>query len=119
MGLAVAALVFGSCGYHVAGHADLVPKNVKTICIPAFGNVTTRYKLTDRLPEAISREFITRTRYRIVPDPNKADAILRGAVVNYISYPTIFDPVTGRAAAVQMHVTMQISLVDRASGNVI
>jgi len=115
----VAALVFGSCGYHVAGHADLVPKNVKTICIPAFGNVTTRYKLTDRLPEAISREFITRTRYRIVPDPNKADAILRGAVVNYISYPTIFDPVTGRAAAVQMHVTMQISLVDRASGNVI
>ena len=119
VGLAVAALVFGSCGYHVAGHADLVPKNVKTICIPAFGNVTTRYKLTDRLPEAISREFITRTRYRIVPDPNKADAILRGAVVNYISYPTIFDPVTGRAAAVQMHVTMQISLVDRASGNVI
>jgi hypothetical protein len=119
VGLAVAALVFGSCGYHVAGHADLVPKNVKTICIPAFGNVTTRYKLTDRLPEAISREFIARTRYRIVPDPNKADAILRGAVVNYISYPTIFDPVTGRAAAVQMHVTMQISLVDRASGNVI
>ena len=53
--------------------------------------------------------------FRIVPDPNKADAILRGAVVNYISYPTIFDPVTGRAAAVQMHVACpRIDARDRA-----
>ena len=44
-----------SCGYHVAGKADLVPKTVNTIAIPAFGNITTRYKLTDHLPEAISR----------------------------------------------------------------
>src|SRR5438552_767428 len=54
--------LISSCGYHVAGKADLVPKNVKTIAIPAFTNVTTRYKLTDRLPEAITREFISRTR---------------------------------------------------------
>ena len=33
------------CGYHVSGHADLLPKNVHTIAVPAFGNATTRYKL--------------------------------------------------------------------------
>ena len=37
-----AALVASGCGYHVSGHADLMPKNIKTIAIPAFGNITTR-----------------------------------------------------------------------------
>src|SRR5262249_42084309 len=107
------------CGYHIAGHADLVPKEIKTISVPAFANITTRYKLTDRLPQAISHEFISRTRYRSVPDPNSADATLRGAVVNYLSFPTIFDPTTGRASGVEMHVILQVSLVERASGKVI
>ena len=52
-----AALATAGCGYHVSGHADLMPKTIQTVCVPAFKNVTSRYKLTDRLPEAISREF--------------------------------------------------------------
>ena len=114
--LSVAAVLATSCGYHVAGRADLVPKNVQAIAIPAFTNVTTRYKLTDRLPEAISREFISRTRYHIVPDPDQADAVLRGAVLSYSSFPTIFDPATGRASGVQLQVNLRVSLVERASG---
>lgn len=117
--VALATLLAAACGYHVAGRADLVPKNIQTIAIPAFTNVTTRYKLTDRLPEAISREFISRTRYRIVSDPDQADAVLRGSVLNYSSYPTIFDPATGRASGVQLQVTLQVSLVERASGKVL
>jgi len=116
--LAFAALLT-ACGYHVAGRADLVPKSVQTIAIPAFSNVTERYKLTDRLPEAISREFISRTRYHIVADPAQADAVLRGSVVSYSSYPTIFDPVTGRASGVQLQVTLRVSLVERVSGKVL
>ncbi|MEK7404986.1 MAG: LptE family protein, partial [Acidobacteriota bacterium] len=115
---ALAALAAG-CGYHIAGRADLLPKNIQTIAIPAFANVTTRYKLTERLPAALTREFIARTRYRIVADPNPADAILRGVVVNYVSYPTIFDPATGRATGVQMNVTLEITLTERASGQVL
>ena len=93
-------LALHRCGYHVAGHADLMPKTIQTICIPAFTNATTRYKLTDQLPEAIAQEFISRTRYQIVTDPNTADAVLRGTVLNYISYATVVDPTTGRATAV-------------------
>jgi Lipopolysaccharide-assembly len=117
--VALAALLAVACGYHVAGRADLVPKSIQTIAIPAFSNVTTRYKLTDRLPEAISREFISRTRYHIVADPAQADAVLRGAVLSYTSYPTIFDPATGRASGVQLQVTLRVSLVERASGKVL
>ena len=112
-------LLLLSCGYHVGGKGDLVPKTVRTIALPAFTNGTTRYKLTDWLPEAISREFITRTRYRVVSDPDRADAVVHGSVINYTSYPTVLDPVTGRASGVELHVNMQVSLVERATGKVI
>lgn len=117
--LLAASLCMPSCGYRTAGQADLLPKEIKTIVIPAFANGTTRYKLTDRLPEAISREFITRTRYRVVPNADTADAILRGAVTYYQAFATVFDPATGRASAVEIHVFLQISLVERATGKVL
>lgn len=113
------ALLLTGCGYHVAGKADLLPKTIHTIAIPAFDNITTRYKLTDRLPEAIAHEFIARTRYRIVPDATLADAVLRGSVTNYIAYPTVFDQTTGRASGLQTNVTMQVSLTERTTGKVL
>jgi hypothetical protein len=112
-------LLASSCGYHTGGQGDLIPKTVHTIAIPAFSNVTTRYKLTDQLPEAITREFISRTRYRIVTDTNSADAILDGAVLTYQSFPTIFDPATGTASAVEVHVVLRLSLRERATGKVL
>ena len=108
-----------SCGYHTGGRADLVPKTVHTIAVPAFNNATTRYKLTDQLPQAIAREFIARTRYRVVTDPDAADAVLDGTVLGYNSFPTVFDPATGRASAVELRVVMRISLHERATGKVL
>ena len=119
MGGVVLACLLTSCGYHIAGKGDLVPKNIHTIAIPAFGNATLRYRLTDRLPEAISQEFIARTRYKIVNDPGQADAVLRGAVINFVAFPLIFDQATGRASGLQVNVTMQVSLTERATGKVI
>jgi hypothetical protein len=116
---ALPPVVLCACGYHVSGHADLLPKNIKTIAIPAFGNVTVRYKLSDRLASDIGREFLSRTRYQIVADPNAADALLSGAVVNFMSYPAIFDPATGRAASVQVIVILQVTLTDRHTGAVL
>ncbi|MBI1896063.1 MAG: hypothetical protein HYZ57_06050 [Acidobacteria bacterium] len=115
----VTLLVCAGCGYHVSGHADLLPRTIGTISVPAFDNLTTRYKLSDRLPAAITREFISRTRYRIVADDTAADAVLRGAVVNYLAYPTIFDQVTGRAAGVQLSIFLQLSLTETGSGKVL
>src|ERR1700733_9915001 len=106
-------MVFSSCGYHVAGRADLVPKSIHTIAIPPFANSTVQYKLTDRLPEAIAQEFIARTKYQIVSNPDTADAILRGTITNFVAYPTVFDQTTGRASGVQTNVTMQIQFVER------
>ena len=116
---ATALALLSSCGYHAGGRADLLPKTIQTIAIPPFGNATTRYKITDRLPEAITREFISRTRYKIVTNPDAADAVLKGSVINYVAAATVFDPTTGRASAVDIHVVLQMSLVERATNKVL
>ncbi len=113
------SLAMASCGYRFAGTDTELPKTIHTISVPAFTNLTTRYKLTDQLPDAISREFISRTRYRVVSDPNAADAVLRGAVLNYSFYPTVFDPKTFRAAFAELHVTLSVTLTERATGKVL
>ncbi len=117
--LIAASLALGSCGYHVAGKADLVPKDVHTIAIPPFSNGTVKYKLSDSLPEAISREFITRTRYKPVNDPTQADAVLSGSVVRYVAYPTLINQATGRTSGLQIIVVLNVSLTERATGKVI
>ncbi len=119
-GLALAtALALTGCGYHVSGHADLLPKKIKVIAVPAFANVTTRYKLANSLPADITREFLERTRYQIVAEPEKADAVLTGAVVNFAAYPTVFDPLTQRATGVLVIVNVQLTLRDRVTNAVL
>lgn len=112
-------LLFAGCGYHVSGHADLLPKTIKTIAVPAFGNATTRYQLARMLPEDITKEFLQRTHYAMVADPAKADAVLNGAILSAAAYPTTIDPTSGRANAVQMIVNLQFSLTDRSNGKVL
>ena len=117
--LCTAALFASSCGYHVSGRSDLLPTNIKTIAIPAFGNITGRYRLTDLMARSLTREFITRTRYQVIADENQADAVLKGAVVNYLSFPNVVDQTTGRSAGVQVLVVLQLNLYEKATGKVI
>ena len=44
----LAAASLSGCGYHVGGHANLLPKTIKTIAVPAFANVTPSFRLPDR-----------------------------------------------------------------------
>ena len=54
--LGTGAVAAVSCGYHVGGKADLVPKSIQTIAIPAFaGSSAARYKLMDALPKQMGR----------------------------------------------------------------
>jgi Lipopolysaccharide-assembly len=116
--LLFAAPIFAiGCGYHVvgSGQGDLVPKNIKTIAVTKFDNATTRYQLTRLLPEDISREFLERTTYKVVSDPEKADAVLTGGVANFAYFPTTFDTATGRSTGVEIVVTLRLTLTDRAT----
>lgn len=62
----------------------------------------------------MTRELISRTKYNVTANRDEADATLLGAVVGFVSYPTIYDPVQGRATGVQAIVTIQLTLFDKA-----
>ena len=117
--IACAALALAGCGYHVGNNTQWMPKTIHTIAVPAFANGTLRYKLARLLPEDVTHELHTRTRYVIVADPNQADAVLRGTLATFGAYPIIFDPVSGRATGVEVVVTMQVTLTERATGKVL
>jgi outer membrane lipopolysaccharide assembly protein LptE/RlpB len=111
----VAAICFLStgCGYHTAGHANLLPSNLRTIAVPAFVNQTQTYKIEQMLTGAVVQEFATRTNYRIATASDSADATLHGTVLSTYTTPLTYDSKTGRAASILVIVSMNVSLADR------
>jgi len=102
-----------ACGYHTAGHANLLPSDLRTIAIPAFVNQTQTYRIEQMLTASVVQEFSTRTKYRVIADPKSADATLRGAVISTYTTPLTYDSQTGRASTVLVIVSMNVSLKDR------
>jgi outer membrane lipopolysaccharide assembly protein LptE/RlpB len=110
-----AALAVGGCGYHVAGRAAHLPENWQTIAIPAFVNKTTRYRIEQRLTEAVIREFLTRTKYRIVQDQGSADAVLHGDVLSIDTAPVLFNSTTGEVTTMLVTVHVKVELDDNST----
>jgi outer membrane lipopolysaccharide assembly protein LptE/RlpB len=112
LALLVAALAFGGCGYHVAGHAANLPSEWRTIAIPAFKNDTTTYRIEQRFTQAVIREFITRTKYRVVQDTQSADGVLSGEVLSIETNPLLFEATTGEVTAELVVVHIKVQLMD-------
>ena len=111
--LASVCLFGAGCGYHTAGHANLLPPDMRTLAVPAFVNQTQTYKIEQMLTAAVVQEFTTRTKYRITADPSSADATLRGTVLSTYTTPLTYDSKTGRASSVMVIVSMKVALTDR------
>ncbi len=109
--LLISVLLVG-CGYHVAGRYSSLPANLQTIAIPAFKNDTTRYRIEQRMTEAVIREFLERTKYHIVQNPANADAVLHGEVISAVATPMLFNAKTGEVTMMLVTVHARVSLVD-------
>lgn len=116
---ALCLLIFLSCGYRVAGRGDRLPPDVKTIAVPIFSNATPKFRIEQRVSAAITREFIERTNYRITPNPDAADAVLKGEIKDVRAGVVAFDLSTGRATTLQVQVIAKIDLVDRHTQKVL
>jgi outer membrane lipopolysaccharide assembly protein LptE/RlpB len=122
-----ASLLFATagCGYHVAGTTSALPKNIHTIAVPALENKTTSYRIEQRLTAATIHEFVIKTPYHIVSDPENGDAILRGKVLTVEAVPllysstTVENPTTSRATTMLVTVKCEVTLEDRATGKIL
>ncbi len=81
--------------------------------MPALVNRTSRYRIEQRLTEAVIREFQARATYRIVQDENSADAVLHGEIMSIEGSPVLFDATTGRVTAMVVTLRVRVNLIDR------
>lgn len=107
------------CGYHVAGTSSALPKTVHVIAIPALENKTTSYRIEQKLTAATVHEFLARTNFRVVSNPDDGDAVLRGKVVSLEAVPLLFDTATGRATTMLVTVKCEVTLTERATEKVL
>lgn len=112
MAALVAPMAVAGCGYHVAGHASQLPAEWTDIAVPAFKNDTTTYRIEQRMTEAVIREFIMRTKYRVVQDPKSADAVLHGEVLSIETNPVLFEATTGEVTTMLVIVHTKVELID-------
>lgn len=119
LALACVAVAIGGCGYHVAGTSPTLPADWQTIAIPAFKNDTTRYRIEQRFTSAVIRQFIERTKYRIIQDTQSADAVLTGEVVSIETSPVLFNATTGQVTSMVVTIHTKVRLVETKSEKVI
>lgn len=113
------AVMASGCGYHVAGHSSALPKSIHVIAVPALENKTTSYRLEQKLTAATVHEFLAKTPYRIVSNPESGDAVLRGKVVSLEALPLLFDTTTGRATTMLVTVKCEVSFTESATQKVL
>ena len=117
------ALFIAACGYHVAGHNNSLPKTIHVIAVPAMENKTTTFRIEQRLTAATIYEFLSKTTYRVVSDPNAGDAVLRGKILSVDIVPLTFQSTTtsNNVQATSMLITMkcEVTLSERETGKVL
>lgn len=117
--LAALTLAMAGCGYHAGGKGAQFPSNIKTIAIPAFRNETPRFKVEQVLTQAVVREFLARSRFRVQPRTEGSDALLSGTVIQFWTTPVVAEPTAGRTVSVSVNVRMRVKLTDTRSGKVL
>jgi outer membrane lipopolysaccharide assembly protein LptE/RlpB len=103
-------LLLSGCGYALVGTGNVLDPAFKTLYVPAFVNRTTRVELEQRVTQAVSDEFVSRGRLRLVTDPKAADIVLRGSMDSFNLAPVGFEQ--GRATQYQISITANIELLD-------
>ena len=63
--LALTLVSATGCGYHTLGAATHLPPDVQTLAVPVFATRTEANGTETAMTEAVIREFITRTRFRV------------------------------------------------------
>ncbi|HEY3381866.1 MAG TPA: LPS assembly lipoprotein LptE [Vicinamibacterales bacterium] len=89
--IALAAITSGSCGYALAGRGSYLPATIKTIGIPDFVNRTPYFEVGQTLAQRVRSEFIGRGKYRVLPQQNGTDAVLRVTINSIGLVPASFN----------------------------
>ena len=108
---ALACLCLGGCGYHTLGAAAHLPPDVKTLAVPVFATRTESNGTETALTEAVVREFLTRTRFRVTTDSGAdADAVLHGTILKQNVTPLTYNAATQQSSSFVITIVASVTL---------
>jgi hypothetical protein len=117
--IAIYSLGAISCGYHVAGRSSSLPPEIHVIAVPALENATSTYRIEQRLTSATVHEFLSRTPYKVVSNPEGGDAVLKGKVVSLEAVPLLFDTTSGRATTMLVQMKCEVTLTQTSNDKIL
>ena len=116
---ALALLLATGCGLWPYGFAGGgLPPHIRSIAVLAFDNETAVSDLPRTITESLRRELVSRLGLREAPE-NQANAVVTGKILRYdADIPVGFsaDPARATTARRKLQITVDISIVDQASG---
>jgi len=98
------------CGYHLSGTGSSLPAHIKTISVPMFKNMTTRFELDRKLTQRVIDALVARGKVEIGGDEDTADAVLLGEIRTFNVNPVAF---SGSASADRYNVIIVAKIVLR------
>lgn len=113
------AMILCACGEDVAYRpaAQILPANIKRICVRLVVNKTQQFGLEDKLTRRIIDEFLRDGRYPILPEDN-ADGIVLATVGRYLLSPVQYDA-NLIPTAYKLRILVDLQFIDRAANRVL
>ena len=107
----LACLGMSGCGYHTLGAATHLPPDVKTLAVPVFATRTESNGTETALTQAVVREFLTRTRFRVTTDSGAdADAVLHGTILKQNVTPLTYNAATQQSSSFVITIVASVTL---------
>jgi outer membrane lipopolysaccharide assembly protein LptE/RlpB len=119
--LMITAAMMGltGCGYHTLGAASHLPPDVHTLSVPLFASKTDAYHTETVMTEAVIREFMARSRFRVTPSTTEdADAVLHGTILKEAVTPLTYNAATQESSSFLITIVASVTLTGR-DGNVL
>lgn len=118
---ALCAAGLSACGIHYGFSEGAFPSHVRTMAVLPFENKTSASELQTELFENMRTKLQQRLGVRDAPQ-DKADALVRGAIVSYdVDVPVAFsaDPRQAVSARRRLQITVDVEILDQTSGKML
>jgi hypothetical protein len=116
--LIAAPVMSSGCGYSLAGRGSSLPSTIRAVGIPLFENATPVFELEQLLTERVRLEFISRGKYKVMPDAPGADAVLLGGITSVVITPTSFNS-NQQATRYAFSMVVKVEFRDAATNRII
>jgi hypothetical protein len=103
-------LLLSSCGYGFTSVGGIVPRDTKTIAIPAFVNDTAEPLVDVEMTKAVVKEFLTDGRLKVV-SAETADLVLKGKVTKFEMIPAAYT-VDNYVQAYRVYIGLNVTVED-------